>query len=644
MLVIVGPAVTLRWGLLPVVLALLVALWIGRQRALKSVERGGVEGLSRWLKRAIAGALLPITAVLALVAARVLAAVVIAFPASLWVLGLALVIAAIGPLSGRFRVFFLMLSVALVPILSGVGARFEAGAVDARGAAISGPILGIHPFQTTAIVIDGYGPFDLPFNDYVEPGSERGYGPEEYADAFERALHRIAELQFADGPARAYEAFAQATVEAIEVPAVPERLDRPKPETSEPRIRITSGSSGQRSRVELVCPGMRVDPRGLQADPVMERMCPDHYAAEGSAGLGLTGRWTGYSEIRGNERLGFGRLFGRTRADDLRGWRSVLKESKVLAFLLVLLALLGLAGGRRRQQAGSLLSSWAVWVLAAAAVLTVIAIAFAGQLPVVGVIERPAAGSDLWGVAEWLPVWVIGCGFAELVAFASAPGGGAGPRLPSLLWPAIGVVIGTLGVASWLASSAWVVPDLWPHLGQGSGAGSHLLPMQRWIIEVGGGLHRLCGCELDVAEAMVAGAVVAAMVGVLAAISEIFAGLSQKLVPRLARFAVLAPLGIAAGLVVSKQTHGGALLVAPALALTALIVAVLAVARDRRPRPWGPGLILLFTALITLWSLNDALRQTTRSGPFLDVCVALGGLLVAALVVAAWARPRRSGP
>ena len=36
----------------------------------------------------------------------------------------------------------------------------------------------------------------------------------------------------------------------------------------------------------------RIDPRGPQGETVMNRMCPDKYASEASAGLGVTGRWS----------------------------------------------------------------------------------------------------------------------------------------------------------------------------------------------------------------------------------------------------------------------------------------------------------------------------------------------------------------
>jgi hypothetical protein len=110
-------------------------------------------------------------------------------------------------------------------------------------------------------VIDGYGPFDLPINDFVEPDGSRGYGPEALAEALQRDLAQIAEQQFADGPARAYQAFAGARVEAVVLPAQQERLDRPVEAPTEPRLVVWSGTTGWRSRVEFVCPGQRNDPR-----------------------------------------------------------------------------------------------------------------------------------------------------------------------------------------------------------------------------------------------------------------------------------------------------------------------------------------------------------------------------------------------
>jgi len=658
MLVLVGPALTVERGLVPAALGLIVALAIGQGRARRTAELGGVEDLPPTLRRIGAAVLLTAAGVFAVVAARILAAVVIAFPAALWVLGFGLVVALAGPWVGglgrKGALVLLLLGVASVPLLTGAGVHFEADAVDARGGATSGPILGIHPFQTTAIVIDGYGPFDLPFNDYVEPDGERGYGPVEYADAFERALHRIAELHFAEGPARAYQAFAGATVESIEVPAVVERLDRPLPPGDEPRIRITSGSSGQRSRVEIVCPGTRSDPRGLQPDPVMERMCPDRYAAEGSAGLGLTGRWTGYTERRGNERLGLSQTLGWVRSDDLKGWRATLKEERIVAFALLLLALLGLGGGisrrqgqgeeLRRRRASAALSAWGAAVVAVAGLVAAVMVLAAEPTPLVGLWERPPAGSDPLALGPWLPALLIGSGLWELPALLSGPEGyrggrgTGGGRLLAALW----IGLGTLAAASWVASTAWLQPSLWHQLGLGMGASTHTLAMERWIIEVGEVLHRSFGWDVANAESAVAGALVAAMLGLLAAISEIFPHLGRRLAPGLGRLAPLAPIGVAAGLVVSKQTHGGALLIAPALLLTALVVAAFTVSHGRGRHRWTSAVTLVLTGILALWSLIDAWRATTKGGPFLDACVVAGGAMTVAVMIAAWARPKQS--
>ncbi|MCA9663137.1 MAG: hypothetical protein KC486_32685, partial [Myxococcales bacterium] len=53
-------------------------------------------------------------------------------------------------------------------------------------------------------------------------------------------------------------------------------------------------------------------------------------------------------------------------------------------------------------------------------------------------------------------------------------------------------------------------------------------------------------------------------------------------------------------------------------------------------RSWA--VVLGLAALTSLWGLADALRQTTRQGPFVIFCVAAGGLLTAALVAGAFAR------
>ncbi|MEZ4453569.1 MAG: hypothetical protein R3B09_29205 [Nannocystaceae bacterium] len=306
-LLLVGPALSVELGLAPALALLGLALVVADRRgalARAAFAEGSALGrLGPGLRRVSAAALVAIAAILVAIAARTVAAVTIAFPATIGVLGLMIGIAAIAAAlpdgQHRLRLAVAVAGALAIPWVAAVGEHFEAGAVDARGSATSGPILGIHPFQVLSVVVDDHGPFDVPINDYVEPDGARGYDPAAFAVALELALHRIGELQFPDGPARAREAFADATVEAIELPPVRERLDSPASEAPEPHFVVTSGTHGQRSRVEFVCPGLREDPRGRGEDAVMERMCPARHAGEGSAGLGVTGRWTGYTEARG---------------------------------------------------------------------------------------------------------------------------------------------------------------------------------------------------------------------------------------------------------------------------------------------------------------------------------------------------------
>ncbi|MCA9660211.1 MAG: hypothetical protein KC486_17845, partial [Myxococcales bacterium] len=97
-LVLVGPALTVAFGLLPAALALALAVWIARRRALRIAAVAGVEDLPPALRRAAAAAVLAIAGVLGIVAARAIAALVVAFPAALWVLVLGLGLAVVAAL------------------------------------------------------------------------------------------------------------------------------------------------------------------------------------------------------------------------------------------------------------------------------------------------------------------------------------------------------------------------------------------------------------------------------------------------------------------------------------------------------------------------------------------------------------------
>lgn len=621
------------------VLAVVLALTLARARTTPGPD--ALATLPRAQRWALGALLLAPLVPLTTLAARTLAAVAVAFPAAVWATVPAVLAALVLPRCRRTWSFGPVLALLVLGTAGAgwFGARFEAAGAHAHGTTWSGPILGIHPFQATAVIVDGHGPFDLPINDFVEPDGRRGYGPEALAAALERDLHAIAEQQFAEfGPARAHAAFAGATVVAEQLPEVRERLDRPSEQPTEPRLRVTSGGVGRRSRVEFVCPGSPVDPRPRRPDTVMERMCPDKYAAEASAGLGLTGRWTGYTEQLGQPRASLGRLLG-LAPGDLRG------ELRLDAWLALLLLLPVLAAPSGRPAAG--LARWAGATALTAAVLAVLFIAPGLSVQAPATMPPGTAGSP-WQLAPWLAALALGAGHAALVGsrhLATPPvgarpddlpapagppsdGAAAGSRsghaasrpddLPSRrlaltdlaalagpLLRAVPLLAATLGLAGGLAASTFLVPELAPRGESGLDADARMLPAERLIAGLGDALHRAAGLDLDVAEALVAATAFAVILGLLAALlgpGVRAAGIALRperplWAGRAALAAVLVPGAL---LVLSRKTAGGAALLAPAIAVMWTAGAALALVGARRARGLRIVDLLLSLALVAL--------------------------------------------
>jgi hypothetical protein len=562
-LLLVGASAPLELGLGPPLLLLLLfaalsvrhEAWIARWL---HEEPRGLAGLPTGLRAAIVGAIGLLGAVVGAVAALGVGGLLVAFPAAipgLVVIGAAA--AALPRLRGRGRAFGLVVAVLSLPAAAALGAKIEASGTQARGFATSGPIFGVHPFQATAVVIDGFGPFDLPINDYVEPSGWRGYGPEALAAALEMALHRIAELHFSeeDGPARAREAFAGARVAVFTSPGIRERRSAAASE-AELRLRIDSGTTGQGSRVEIVCPGTRSDPRGLQPDGVMERMCPDRFAGEGSAGLGLTGRWTGYAEGRGNERMSAARLLGWTRSDDLAGARIVRVELRGYALaVLCLVGALGLFGLRRPGASASLeaIQGLASGVLGAAGILVVVVAVFVARHVALDVFAAPPPGFDVLSMSSWGGiVALVGIGWLwRSPALRSRPS--ARPYFAALVTAAVVIV-----TAADLRLTSWIRPDLWERRGLGIGADAWRLGFERWVIAAGDLVNGATGTPLAIAEATVAVSLVAVLVGLIAGIVGALPRAVARVIPGVdARWALVASLATAGGLIFSRQTQGG---------------------------------------------------------------------------------------
>lgn len=618
-----GATLPLWWGIGWALVAAAIAAGLARARLTTAPLGGWVAVLRPRGRLARVGVLAStvFTAVVLLaVAARGLAELTIVQPAA--IAGLVpLAIAAVLP----SRPALVRLAIAPAMVLAAVGgAAYEAQGPLARGWAESGPLHGIHPFQATAVVIDGYGPFDLPINDYVEPKGERGYDPQTLADAIERALHRIAVVHFADGPAQARKAFAEADAAAITTDAVLERLDRPAAEPTVSRIWVRSGTWGQRSRVQFVCPGVRDDPRGLGEDPVMRRMCPDKYANEASAGLSVTGRWPGYVEFRGNERVGLSRLVGATRSDDAAGERWILWERRIVAIAALVLVALASWRARARGRAG-------IETLAAPLGLLLLGLAVAALLPADlarGPVHTPSP-VDARSLAPWL-------GALALPAIASV-GMWRGPsvaRRGGPRWPVIAAALALVGVAA-RSDLAWLA---W---GPGDGIAAAVFAMaDAASTSLGFDVQTLA----SVIAATMAGLLACAIAHVLACVREAAdATLSDARRPSRSWtsgwLGSAATVALAIALSLSRKTDAGLALIPAAMGVALITGSALRRLAARGPWPARPG---IGPRLVHLgWTLLGATLVVSSLGPERDpvrtIYVGLGlvAVVLALAVVAA---------
>ncbi|NVB41277.1 hypothetical protein G6O69_25785 [Pseudenhygromyxa sp. WMMC2535] len=244
------------------------------------------------------------------------------------------------PPSPRWRGLTLAAAATALAIAAALlGARLEAQWPGARAFARSGPIIGVHPRQSVAVILDGYGPHDIVIDDYVDPRDGQGYDPEGWAAHLEAELHAIAERSYAQGPARAREAFGRAEVEVIAAQVAADERDAYPLARG---VELRSGTTGAGASVRFVCPGQVFDPRASEpraSERALASPCPRKYVVDGSTGLGLSPRWPGYSEARGGDRFRLARLLGWPRGEARDDRRRLALESGLWMIALVALAL-----------------------------------------------------------------------------------------------------------------------------------------------------------------------------------------------------------------------------------------------------------------------------------------------------------------
>jgi hypothetical protein len=390
---------------------------------------------------------------------RALAGLLIATPAMLVALPLGLAAIGLAPriASPRGRG---LAAIGLAALLIGGGAlglAIERAGPTPRGMVHSGPLLGVHPRQAVAVTIDGFGPHDVIADDHVEPvEGVRGHGPASWAERLETELHAIAELHYAEGPARAREAFGRAEVDLADPIVLPGERALHEAVIG---VEIRSGTTGEGSRVEFGCPGAVIDPR-VDRGSAPNADCPRKYARDGSTGLGLSPRWPGYTELRGRDRLRIARWLGWPHGDAASDRRALAIELGLLSLALVV-AMLVMARRSASVPGGSeaaMLGSFALFAVALvrpgalagplAATDVGMLIPLAAWLAMVG---RPREGTRVDARTLMIVGLILALGLSPLAGRAGVRGLEAG--LVELLvidvgasWAVAGVVAATLAM------------------------------------------------------------------------------------------------------------------------------------------------------------------------------------------------------
>ncbi|MEZ4453570.1 MAG: hypothetical protein R3B09_29210 [Nannocystaceae bacterium] len=297
---------------------------------------------------------------------------------------------------------------------------------------------------------------------------------------------------------------------------------------------------------------------------------------------------------------------------------------------------LGLVFAARRgrtSRAAEAVEAWSAAALIGAAIVGALVLLWTLHAPRVGAFERPPAAMDPRG---WLPLAALFAGLPELT-HAAGSGAGRGPRFAA----AALLVVATVAVAG----SPALIPTLEPLLGLSAGPAG---VFDAWILGVGEQVHRLLGIDRAIAEACVAAVVVAGAAGLCVRMSRSLGGVVLTLLPGPGRLRPLATYGaiagLAAALCVSRQSDGGALLLGPALLLSATVVAAWVTHASLGRRRAATGILLLCSAAATLWAFAAAWSQGASPGPLRGVYLGLGAALTLVLAgVALLGRPR-SGP